>query len=99
MGCLSVGIQKAGGLSVGTANLNNLDVGFAKVSGCDVGYSQISGIYAESERIGGLTVEVLFVCRVGTREFIKVSPEEPLWIDVGFDGTFTVRSNTAWRIK
>lgn len=99
MGCLSVGIQKVGGLSVGTSNLNGLEVGFAKVSGCEVGYAPISGISVEAERHGGLNVEVFFVCKVGTREFIKVTPLEPLWIDVNMDGTYTIRSNTDWILQ
>lgn len=98
MGCLSVGIQRVGGLSVGTENLNGLEVGCAKVSGCEVGYAPISGLYTEAERHGGLKVDVFFVCKVGTREFVKVTPLEPLWIDVGFDGTYRIRSNTNWSV-
>lgn len=99
MGCLSVGIQKVSGLSVGTANLNDLDVGFSKVCGCEVGYAPIGGLYTEAERYGGLKVEVFFVCKVGTREFIKVTPLEPLWIDVNIDGEYTIRSNTNWILQ
>ena len=52
-----------------------------------------------AERLGGLKMNVYFVCDVGRQEYIKVTPEEPMWIVVGEDLTYRIRSNTGWIVE
>ena len=52
-----------------------------------------------AERLGGLKMNVFFVCDVGRQEYIRVTPEEPMWIVVGEDLTYRIRSNTGWIVE
>lgn len=52
-----------------------------------------------SHSIGNINVTASLVCSVGTNKFIRVTPTEPMWIDVGFSINYYIESNTNWNIK
>lgn len=87
MGCLNVTTQRVGGLNVSTKRVGGLDAKLKRVGKLDV----------SAKRVGGLKVTVLFVCTVGrTSKYLRVTPENPLWITVGHDLTYTIYSNADW---
>ena len=87
MGCLNVMTQRVGGLNVATQRVGGLDVELTRIGKLDV----------SAKRVGSLKVKVLFVCTVGrTSKYLRVTPENPLWITVGQDLTYTIRSNADW---
>ena len=92
MGCLSMHIERVGGDCNVTAN---------RVGGdCRLSAERIGGdCRLSTERVGGLKMSILFVCDVGRQEYIRVTPEEPMWIVVGEDLTYRIRSNTGWLIE
>lgn len=99
MGCLSVGFKILGHTSIDTYNINGCNVGYVEACGCKVGYTHIGELHLGTEKINKIDVDLFFVCKVGTKEYLKVTPSEPLWIDVNNDGTYTVRSNTNWILQ
>ena len=67
---------------------------------CNVTANRVGGdCRLSTERVGGLKMSILFVCDVGRQEYIRVTPEEPMWIVVGEDLTYRIRSNTGWIIE
>lgn len=99
MGCLSVGFKIIGNTSIDTNNLNGCNVRCIEACGCNVGYTHVGKLHLETEKHNRIDVDLFFVCKVGTKEYLKVTPSEPLWIDVNNDGTYTVRSNTNWILQ
>lgn len=96
MGCLNVRIQRVNGLHTGFSPMNSIDVQFENKNSLESKYTSRNDITARYEKKSGVKVNFYFVCRVGTREFIRVSPEEPIWITMDEMGVYTVRSNTDW---
>ena len=92
MGCLSMHIERIGG---------DLHMAAERIGGdLNMTAERIGGdLHMTAERIGGLQMNVYFVCDVGREEYIKVTPEEPMWIVVGEDLTYRIRSNTGWIIE
>ena len=84
MKSLKVKILPVGGLSIKTSKINHTQIGDMSVA---------------ATRRGGLKLSILFVCKVGEKEYIRVTPLEPLWIDVNIDGEYTIRSNTNWILQ
>ena len=52
-----------------------------------------------AERVGGLQMSVYLVCDIGRQEYLMVTPEMPMWIVVGEDLSYRVRSNTDWIVN
>ena len=92
MGCLSMHIERIGG---------DCRMRAGRIGGdCRMKAERIGGdCRMKAERAGGLQMNVFFVCDVGRQEYIKVTPEEPMWIVVGEDLTYRIRSNTGWIVE
>lgn len=39
------------------------------------------------------------VCEVTTSKYLRVTPVEPMWVDVGLDIDYSVLSNTDWMLN
>lgn len=98
MGCLNVTTQRVGGLSVTTQRTGCLNVTTQRTGGTDVKLTREGGLDVSTERVGGLRVNIYFICSVGKGKYLRVTPEEPLWITVGQDLTYIIRSNSDWVI-
>lgn len=96
MGCLNVKIQRVSGCQTEFSHVGGMIANYTNKNGVESKYTRIDGMDAKYEKKSGLKVNLYFVCRVGTREFIRVSPEEPIWITMDEMGVYTVRSNTDW---
>ena len=103
MGCLSMHIERVGGDCNVTANRVGGDCRLSaeRIGGdCRLSTERVGGdCRLSTERVGGLKMSILFVCDVGRQEYIRVTPEEPMWIVVGEDLTYRIRSNTGWLIE
>lgn len=73
-----------------------LNVRLTNKGGCDVYITPKNSLDAKYTDKGGIKVNIYFVCRVGTREYLRVTPEEPIWITMDEMGVYTVYSNTNW---
>lgn len=96
MGCLSVSIRRIGGLQTDFKCQNDITTHYTYKGGVDVDYTPKNEIDATYTKQGGMKVNLYFVCRVGTREYLRVTPEEPIWITMDESGVYTVYSNTNW---
>lgn len=96
MGCLNVRIQRVNGLHTGFSPVGGIIANYTNKNGVESKYTRIDGMDAKYEKKSGVKVNFYFVCRVGTREFLRVTPEEPIWITMDEMGVYTVRSNTDW---
>lgn len=98
MDCLKIRIDRTGAASLrierkgGDARVHINRIG----GGARVRLNRIGGSSISSERMGGLKMTAYLVCDVGRQKYLRVTPDEPIWIDVGIDGIFTIRSNTEW---
>ncbi len=45
------------------------------------------------------TITCLLVCEVTTSKYLRVTPVEPMWVDVGLDIDYSVLSNTDWMLN
>lgn len=96
MSCLSVNIRKVSGLEATMTRQGGIDASLRKIGGITASLRKAGGLSADISRQGGLTANIYLVCTVGTRKYLRVTPEEPMWITLGHDLTYTVRSNTDW---
>lgn len=103
MGCLSMHIERVGGDCRMAAERvgDDFQMSAERIGGdCQLGAERVGGdCRLGAERVGGLQMMVFFVCEVGRQEYIRVTPEEPMWIVVGEDLTYRIRSNTGWIIE
>ena len=92
MGCLTIHIDRVGG---------DFRMSAERVGGdFHMSAERVGGDFRmNAERLGGLKMNVFFVCDVGRQEYIRVTPEEPMWIVVGEDLTYRIRSNTGWIVE
>lgn len=96
MGCLQVEFQRIGGVKVDYTPINDIGVTYERIGGTKVEYKQLNDLNVSYKRLGGLKVEYYLICTVGTDKYLKVTPEEPIWITMDEMGVYTVRSNTDW---
>lgn len=59
----------------------------------------MSCINVSVKRIGGINVSVGVVCRVGIKKYLRVTPQDPQWIDVNFSADYNIESNTDWLVQ
>lgn len=45
------------------------------------------------------SITCLLVCEVTTSKYLRVTPVEPMWVDVGLDIDYSVLSNTDWMLN
>lgn len=45
------------------------------------------------------TINCLLVCEVTTSKYLRITPVEPMWVDVGLDIDYSVLSNTDWMLN
>lgn len=87
MACLNLNIERIGEETI----LSSEHVG-----ACSLDVDGIDGAMLSNTIIGKLGLSILLVCKAGDREYLKVTPTEPLWIVLGSDLSYEVRSNTNW---
>lgn len=87
MACLNLNIERIGG----SANLLP-----ERVGACSLEVDNIEGAMLSNTIIGGLGLSILLVCKARGGEYLRVTPTEPLWIVLGSDLSYNVRSNTDW---
>lgn len=98
MGCLSVDIRELSGIVANYVPTSGISTTFEKESGVDVEYTNLTGMDAIYTNTTKIEVNYYFICTVGTKKYLKVTPSEPLWITMDEMGVYTVRSNTDWII-
>lgn len=98
MGCLSVDIKGLSGIVANYDNIGGISSNYEKESGIDTKYSNLGGMDAIYTNATKIEVNYYFICTVGTKKYLKVTPDEPLWITIGEDITYTIRSNSDWII-
>lgn len=96
MGCLNVRLKSVSGYQTGYTPLNGIDVNYGSGNSIGSNYTSLNDISAKYGKKGGAKVNFYFVCRVSTREFLRVTPENPIWITMDEMGVYTIRSNTDW---
>ena len=88
MGCLHVDVNR---IKSATANAK-------QVCGLNGSADRLGGCKVAADKKNLLNISVYFVCTVGGDKYIRVTPEEPLWITVNQDLTYTIHSNSDWVI-
>lgn len=76
-----------------------LSLHIERVGGASLDTSRMGGCSISAQRIGGLEMSVTFVCSIRQGVYLRVIPAEPMWIDVGLDVNYSVRSNTDWTVN
>ena len=98
MGCINVSVSRLGGVSAVVGSEGGIGVGVSPISGIAASADRVGGIGLQADRRGGIEFSVSLVCVIGAGRYLRVKPQEPLWIDVGAPDAWTVTSNVAWTL-
>ena len=75
-----------------------INVSVSRLGGVSAVVGSEGGIGLQADRRGGIEFSVSLVCAIGAGRYLRVKPQEPLWIDVGAPDAWTVTSNVAWTL-
>lgn len=69
-----------------------------RIGGINAASYRIGGINARASCVSGIRASCSLICTINTNQYLRVTPIEPQWIEVGEDVTYNIRSNVNWNI-
>lgn len=97
MSCISVqlGLPKTGGVNVTNPPTSNVSA-----NPLPTGWFEVDTLNKKpnisTSKVGNVRLNVFLICRTGKGVYLRVKPNEVMWITIDSSINYEVRSNTDW---